>query len=131
MSILVHHRAISVLTSLLALCACSPCENDVLQSVPSGAGKTAIIFSRECGATTGFNTQLSIVDTGDQLPDEPGNALVLGGQKTIRAVRWKNARELAVEIVADAKTFAKHVRVHGISVSYVSVPQPGPVTQPE
>jgi len=36
----------------------------------------AVIFQRDCGATTGFSTQVSIFSTNRALPNESGNVFV-------------------------------------------------------
>jgi hypothetical protein len=32
-----------------------------------------VVFQRDCGATTGFSTQVSIIEIGEELPNESGN----------------------------------------------------------
>ena len=61
--------------SVLALTACSDsCGNDVLADVPSPSGeRRAVVFQRDCGATTGFSVQVSILRRGKSLPNEAGN----------------------------------------------------------
>lgn len=55
----------------LLLSACIECGNEELSRVPSPSGvRDAVLFSRNCGATTGFNTQLQIVPAGQEPGDE-------------------------------------------------------------
>jgi len=55
----------------------SGCENTEQQRVPSPNGRfELVIFERNCGATTDFSTQVSLVDRGAKLIDRPGNAYV-------------------------------------------------------
>ena len=56
--------------ALMAGCG-STCDNEISQSIssPSGAMKT-VVFHRECGATVGFNTQVSILPSNRRLPDD-------------------------------------------------------------
>jgi hypothetical protein len=51
----------------LLLTAClSPCENEVFSDVPSPSGKEhAIVFQRDCGATTDFSFQVSILNRSE------------------------------------------------------------------
>ena len=46
----------------------SLCNNDLLETIssPSG-GRKIVIFQRDCGATTGFSTQASLLPVGDPL----------------------------------------------------------------
>ena len=55
------------------------CGNDVIEEVVSPNGKTkALVFQRDCGATTGFSTQISILSYQARLPDKPGNVFIAG-----------------------------------------------------
>ena len=63
-----------------------PCGNDVLSDVPSPNGSHhAVVFERDCGATTGFTTQVSIVGRGEVVRErssfwtatEKGNVLIV------------------------------------------------------
>jgi hypothetical protein len=50
------------------------CGNDLLTSTEiEGTGLKIVTFQRDCGATTGFSTQVSIIPAKDQLPNEEGN----------------------------------------------------------
>jgi len=53
------------------------CGNDVAKEVRSPSGKKkAVIFERDCGATTSFTTQVSILSSNRSLPNEIGNVFV-------------------------------------------------------
>src|SRR5689334_1844736 len=53
------------------------CGNREVERVPSPDGTLeAVLFQRDCGATTDFSTQVSIVPTGERLADQGGNAFV-------------------------------------------------------
>ncbi|HEY0281498.1 MAG TPA: hypothetical protein VGC27_02615 [Rhizomicrobium sp.] len=55
----------------------APCENTVVKSVVSPDGRhKAVLFQRNCGATTGFSSQVSIIPASLWLPDHSGNAFV-------------------------------------------------------
>lgn len=61
------HTQLMKLSALLPLLlsACIECGNEELSRVPSPSGtRDAVLFSRNCDATTGFNTQLQIVPSG-------------------------------------------------------------------
>ena len=49
------------------------CGNEIFQeaSSPDNSYK-AVVFQRDCGATTGFSTQVSILGTNDELLNEAG-----------------------------------------------------------
>lgn len=44
------------------------CANEIIEEIPSpNKGFKAVIFTRDCGATTGYSTQLSIIDNSANL----------------------------------------------------------------
>jgi hypothetical protein len=67
------------IATLVTMDACTDmCGNQVIEEVRSPNKKLkAIIFTRDCGATTGFSTQLSIIENDDQLENETGNTFIL------------------------------------------------------
>jgi hypothetical protein len=53
------------------------CGNDLVNEVRSPGGKIkAVVFQRDCGATTGFSTQVSLLSSNKSLPNESGNLFV-------------------------------------------------------
>lgn len=109
-------RALAV-TAIIGLGGCAdPCGNEVVASVasPSGAMR-AVVFTRDCGATTGFSTQLSIVPAGDAAPAGAGNALILGDQVAL-TVQWRSDTELVVKGIGSAQVFRHEPAVAGVRV---------------
>lgn len=106
-----------VLLLLLALAGCVPCANEIIsESVsPDGASKI-IIFSRNCGATTGFNTQATILKRNQSLPNDGGNVFVLDQGEAI--VKWKTDTEVLVTADAASRFFKKESAVNGIRIVY-------------
>jgi hypothetical protein len=93
-----------------------PCGNEVVASVasPSGALR-AVVFTRDCGATTGLSTQLSIVPAGDAAPTGAGNALILGDEVPL-AVQWRSDTELVVKGAGSAQAFRREAAVAGVRI---------------
>ena len=107
------------------LAGCSPlleCGNEVSQTLlsPDGAHK-AVVFSRDCGATTGFSTQISVVGASQQLPDEAGNVLVLDDKQNV-FLRWQNANTLIVSYPKGATSFNKQTLVVGVRIVFKTQP---------
>ena len=73
-------------------------EQSVYQEVtsPNNVYK-AVEFSRDGGATTGFNTQISIIKAGKKLPDKPGNIYISDGRAFVTFV-WISDTELHIKI---------------------------------
>jgi hypothetical protein len=95
------------------------CSNDIKSEIPSPDNSlVAVIFSRDCGATTGFSIQLSIIPAGSKLPNEIGNVFIedsgSGGTKEMPIyVKWNAAEELSVSYNPSARVFLskKNVKV--------------------
>ncbi len=75
------------------------CEDDVYLSIISPDKKCkAVIFERNCGATTGFSTQISIIDADQELKNSSGNVFIIDGEPIFVApkIYWKSDNELIV-----------------------------------
>ncbi|MCE2570046.1 DUF5412 family protein [Motilimonas eburnea] len=50
----------------------------------------AVIFQRDCGATTGFSTHISLLDVNKELGNEAGNIFVIEGlaNQVAPNIRW-------------------------------------------
>lgn len=108
--------ALSVAVVMLAGCG-DTCSNEVLGSVPSPSGHLrAVVFSRECGATVGFNTQVSLV-AGTEQPDGSGNVVVLKGKVPLR-LRWQSETELIVAGATATEQFKREVVVGAVRIRY-------------
>lgn len=106
------------------------CGNTVLATVPSPDGTLqAIVFERDCGATTGFSTQVSIVKEGARLSNGPGNAFVAdddhGAASAARGrgpdvtAEWRGTDTLVVQYDGRARVFHAAPRVRGITVRVI------------
>lgn len=76
------------------------CGNEVYTEVLSPNKEyKAVVFQRDCGATTGFSAQISIIDSGDELENESGNIYIIDGhpKDVSPRVRWASDTELRIE----------------------------------
>lgn len=56
------------------------CGNYIHEEYPSPGGKwKAVVFQRDCGATTGFSTQISILPSSDSVENDSGNIFIIDG----------------------------------------------------
>jgi len=118
----------------LFVAGCSgTCHNTPHQTLPSPHGRfSAVLFSRDCGATTGFSSQVSVTGIGDT-QNGGGNAFVADDNHGLAAaaswggpwteLRWLSAGRLLVRYDARARVFKKEERVSGVSISYEQVPR--------
>lgn len=107
------------------------CENSVVSAsrAPTGALK-AVLFQRDCGATTSFSSQVSVTGA-EEAPAGPGNVFVADtGHGAADAAswggpwvepRWLSPRKLLIRYDAKARVFTQSASVSGVSVSYEKV----------
>ena len=104
------------------------CENEILSSHPSPTGQhKALIFQRNCGATTPFSTQISILAVDEELPNQSGNAFSAdtdggaapsgpGGGPEVK-VQWSSATKLLIQHHPAARVFHAPRTVKDIQLS--------------
>jgi len=88
-------------TFIFDILAIDMCKNSIFKELNSPDNRLkAVVFQRDCGATTGFNTQISILSKDKKLNNEStGNILILDGKadESISIVNWKNNQELHIK----------------------------------
>jgi flagellar basal body-associated protein FliL len=75
------------------------CGNDVFQEVYSPNKQyKVIVFERDCGATTGFSTQISILEATQALSNVTGNIFIMDGNPdyTNVQVKWENDQAINI-----------------------------------
>ena len=96
----------------------STCENEVASEIASPSGKLkAVVFERGCGATTGFNTQLSIIYAGGEVPDAAGNAIALDGRIPLQ-IKWLSDDEILISGSKRTRIFKQEKLVNGVRLQY-------------
>ena len=124
--------AVLVLGTVPAAAGCAPAaacaDATVTRVAEPGGGLDAVVFVRDCGATTGFSTQVSLVRAGATVrgggnvfdADDDHGAVPLRGPHHALAldVRWLDGKRLHVGYPAGARVF-KHDAKHGpVRVEY-------------
>ena len=110
---------------VLSISGCeSTCSNQVLQEVPSPDKQLeAVVFQRDCGATTGFSTQVSVIKADEKLQNTKGDVFSAdtnhgkvssgpGGEPAVEVV-WKEPHQLQIKHSQNARIFlaAKEIKV--------------------
>jgi predicted small secreted protein len=105
------------------------CGNEILRVHYSPTKQLkAVIFERDCGATTGFSTQISIMAANGDLPNEGGNVFVAdtdhgkspsgpGGGPPVE-VEWKGESSLNIIYDNRARVFLRKDSQNGVTISY-------------
>lgn len=109
-----------LLAPSLAGCDIAGCDNQVLQAVVAPGGRhTAFVYRRDCGATTGFSTQVSVEKGAASFPAEPGTVLVLGDEPAF--LTWLGPDRLQITHRRGARPAFQEERQDGVQISYRSL----------
>ena len=135
-----RRRRIALLFATIIVVNCGrldPCGNDVVARIPSPSGsQQVIVFERDCGATTGFSTQVSVLPRGEGLREQPsmwtateaGNVLIVdddhgaapsgpgGGPKV--EVAWNGEREVVLTYHPRVRVFRALERVGNTGIRH-------------
>lgn len=87
--------------------------------------KRTVVFGRNCGATTGFSTHLSVLRAGEALENESGNVYIIDGhpKQVELSISWKSDSELVVRRPlsgAEYKAASIWGSDHAVSIRYGS-----------
>src|SRR5258706_8051868 len=109
------------------------CGNKIVNEINSPDKKCkVVIFTRDCGATTGFSTQVSVIESDDKLEkNDNGNILIMsdktgdgltfenGGAKV--KARWDGNNDLRIYFDQRTETSKQRNRIEDIKISYEQI----------
>ena len=109
------------------------CGNEVLADVPAPDNRhRAVVFQRDCGATTGVSTQVSIIRGSRRLSNEAGNTFVADADPSrpptgqdeglFVEARWTNGAQLNIYHDTRARIFTADSLVEGIRIRFLTRP---------
>jgi hypothetical protein len=121
---------IALLIALPALLGgCDQCSNDSIHQLPSPSGDLKVIlFQRDCGATTGFSSQISLLPRSEKLPNDAGNIFIADQKQDgptgfwhgpLIKMAWLNNRTLEIRYHHSARTFKKEQQLGDTLIRYV------------
>jgi hypothetical protein len=103
------------------------CGNELVARIPSpSSSRDLLIYERDCGATTRFNTQAMIVKRGRPLPSEPSPVLVLDVARERRRGfvgapvvdgTWVSNDSVVIRFDAEVRVLRQRGRQRGVRVS--------------
>ena len=108
-----------VLVFLLALVGCWQVDavNKINGEFVSPDGKKkVVVFSRAVDATTGVNTQASVLEADEKLSNEPGNAFIIDNGSA--DVFWRGDDSVLIVLDSHARVFKKETFIRGVTVEY-------------
>ncbi len=75
-----------------------PCENRIIQSVFSPNKKyKVVLFQRDCGATTSFSSQISLLKSKEKLEDS-GNIYIAKGYPKNFTIEWQDNNHIIITL---------------------------------
>ena len=120
------------LIGVLYLLTRDMCGNEVVTEIRSPDGRhKAVEFERDCGATTDFSTQVSVIKSEKRLgSDDAGNAFTADsnhGSVPVHAagvmeldIKWLNSNTLQIEYPAGARVFSRNNKVGDVVIQYTA-----------
>lgn len=94
------------------------CANSLSASKTSPDGQwKVVLFERGCGATTGYSTQISLLQATDSLANESGNVFVAEGQPIGYGLAWESSSTVVVR-GNGSRSFKQEPAVSGIAFKY-------------
>jgi hypothetical protein len=117
---------------LSVLNGCSgPCASREISraEAPDGLHK-AVMFQRNCGATTGFSTQISVLAPDEEPPgvgnafradDDHGAAVAGGWGGPWAEMRWIDNGTLLIRYASESRIFEQSRQVSGVQIRYQKV----------
>jgi hypothetical protein len=87
---------------------------------PNGEYK-AVVYQRDCGATTGFSTQISLLDADDSLGNRPGNVFRANGHPDDFAIKmnWEDDTHLVIEHNGEFSPIKAETSYRGVTIRYM------------
>jgi len=108
---------------LAAMLADETCDTTVIGEWPSPSGRLrAVLLSRDCGATTGFNRHVQILRNGEPLHDSSPFVMDADhGKATLDVqLRWSGDDRLTIGHDPQARVFRAETQAGGVAITYAS-----------
>lgn len=139
---LICHFRLRTIVSLLTIISClfSGCSLELFESnntefdtiFSPKNGLKAIVFERESGASSGFNTQISVLSAVGKLPDASGNVFAADTNRSEAPawnrqenrngpevkVRWISENEIEISYDKRARVFVAENKVGDVVITY-------------
>ena len=100
------------------------CGNQIYQThLSTDSRNKIVIFQRDCGATTGFSTQVSVLPVSETLENEAGNVFISNGhpKETSLKVLWKDSQNVSITFDPNKfEIFKQKVLLGETSITYNS-----------
>ncbi|WP_338848316.1 hypothetical protein V8J88_05595 [Massilia sp. W12] len=114
------------------------CQNQILSTLVAPQGKhSAILFARDCGATTGgLARHIALLPAGAQLPAQEGGFFVAVLHRDAPApaepvrLAWRPNGDLQITVAPGMEMYHGATSVRGVAIHYQFPPSPSAAAQP-
>ena len=97
------------------------CGNKILsEAISPDDTRKAVVFWRDCGATTAYSTQISIIPAHDALPNAAGNIFIADDQPA--TVLWTSRNVLVITHSAHSHVRKAERSFRDFTVTYTQRP---------
>lgn len=114
---------------ILTYTADSMCDNQIISGTElRELNMNVVVFQRDCGATTGYSTQISLLGVGEELPNESGNIFTADTDHGKAPSAEGGGPEVRIEIISgdhvkilhhpNARVFNNQNQWKGVKISY-------------
>jgi len=94
------------------------CANTIITSSSSPNNKwKVVLFERNCGATTGFSSQISLLKPDEELSNEAGNIYIAEGYPEGYNLKWESDTSVLIK-GSNSKSNKKLFQLNGIKFGY-------------
>lgn len=76
-----------------------------------------VVLNRGCGATVGYNTQVSVIPSSTPLPNDSGNTLILDDAASID-VHWTSDTAMKISGLQNARVFKQEASAADVQIAY-------------
>ena len=116
------NRRLIACTGLIATSACGGlCANTITSRTTSPNGdRDAVVFTRDCGATTAYSTQVTLTPAGAKVPNQAGDVFVVPDSTDVR-LEWLGSDTLLIRY-RRTNPYLKADQVKGVTIRYLSLP---------
>jgi hypothetical protein len=122
-------RVFAVAVSVSVLCASylsyvliriseNMCKSEIISTTPSpDASINAVVFERDCGATTNYTTEVALVHSEESPFSDDGDVvLIVSGRQNLN-IKWKNGNNITITIPKYLELIRSEFGANGIMVS--------------
>ncbi|WP_019500402.1 hypothetical protein [Pseudanabaena sp. PCC 6802] len=95
------------------------CSNKVIREIASpDRTRKAVVFERDCGATDGGSTQVSILNADAVLPtNKSSNTFVIKYYPKLNVI-WQGDHNLIIQHPESTRIFTRETKVNDVSIRY-------------